>query len=169
MDIQTISIALAGIGIFLAAINFIVSSRQANQQRQMELLMQLYDRYSQPEFAKRWYTITEVHEWKDYDDYLVKYGPLINIDEASVFLSIGRFFEGLGVLVQGGFVDIDKVNALMYSQIVIFWKRYEHIIKETRVRFNNPTFGDHIEYLYDEITKYHTDDVITPTRTRNFR
>ena len=96
MDIQTISIALAGIGIFLAAINFIVSSRQANQQRQMELLMQLYDRYSQPEFAKRWYT-------------------------------------------------------------------------RARVRFNNPTFGDHIEYLYDEITKYHTDDVITPTRTRNFR
>jgi heme/copper-type cytochrome/quinol oxidase subunit 1 len=37
MDIQTVSIALAGIGIFIAAINFIVTSRKADQQRQVEV------------------------------------------------------------------------------------------------------------------------------------
>ena len=33
MDIQTVSVVLGGIGIFIAAINFVISSRKADQQR----------------------------------------------------------------------------------------------------------------------------------------
>jgi hypothetical protein len=44
MDVQTISIALAGVGIFIAAINSIISSRKADQQRQMELFTKIFNR-----------------------------------------------------------------------------------------------------------------------------
>ncbi|MCW4040091.1 MAG: hypothetical protein NWE83_04975 [Candidatus Bathyarchaeota archaeon] len=37
MDVQTISITVAGIGIFIAAINSIISRRKADQQRQTEI------------------------------------------------------------------------------------------------------------------------------------
>jgi hypothetical protein len=52
MDVQTISVAIAAIGLFIAAINQIYSNRQANQQRQAELFMQMYDRWSSKDFRR---------------------------------------------------------------------------------------------------------------------
>ena len=41
MDIQTVSIVVAMIGVFIAANSFVISSRKADQQRQMELFTQV--------------------------------------------------------------------------------------------------------------------------------
>jgi hypothetical protein len=59
MDVQTISLTLGGIGLFIAAVNSIISSRKADQQRQTEiqtrqaeLFMQFYNRWISRDFAE---------------------------------------------------------------------------------------------------------------------
>jgi hypothetical protein len=152
MDIQTISVAIAGIGILIAAINSVLSSRDTKRQRQMELLMQLYDRYSTKEFTRGWIDIV-TREWADYEEYEQKYGWLTNPDAASTRLSVGRFFEGLGVLVQEGYVDINLVNSLLNTHIVGYWERYGPIWKKRREQWGDFTMSDHTEFLYNELKK----------------
>jgi len=80
MDIQNVSIALAGIGIFIAAVNSIISSRKADQQRQTEietrqaeLFMHLYHRWSSPAFRKSMIKVwRDKHvSWTDFDDFML--------------------------------------------------------------------------------------------------
>jgi hypothetical protein len=71
VDIQTLSITLAGIGIFIAAINSMISRRKADQQRQMELFTQLYDDIVSEQFAENFLRVM-THEFRDFDDYVEK-------------------------------------------------------------------------------------------------
>lgn len=69
MDVQTVSIALAGIGIFIAAINFIVTSRKADQQRQMELFTQLYNQILTEDFIRNFREVMS-YDIDDFDEWL---------------------------------------------------------------------------------------------------
>jgi hypothetical protein len=73
-DIQTLSIALAAVGIFIAAINSILSNRRADQQRQTELFMNIYDRFQDKEYTKTMYRIIVEYQYADFDEFSQKYG-----------------------------------------------------------------------------------------------
>jgi hypothetical protein len=67
VDVQTISIVIADSGVFIAAVNQILSRRRADktaqlqlETRQAQLFMQLYNRYSSREFRT---AITKIMEW----------------------------------------------------------------------------------------------------------
>lgn len=66
VDVQTISIVVAAVGVFIAAINSVYSSREATRQRQTEietrqaeLFMQMYRDWSAPGFRKAIQTMDE--------------------------------------------------------------------------------------------------------------
>lgn len=63
MDVQTITVVIAGIGVIIGVVNSLLSSRKADQQRQAELFMQMYERWSTPDFQKAHYRLLVHHSW----------------------------------------------------------------------------------------------------------
>lgn len=162
-SIETVSIALAGIGIFIAAINSIISSRKADQQRrteidtrQAELFMQLYNRYITREFRS---AIIELRKWSwdNFDDYIEKYGPITNPDATTLHITTQNVFEGIGVMVQRGLIDKTMVVDLLWFALGIFWERFGPIWKEMRIRSGHPNLADQTEQLY-----YSVMDIVQP-------
>jgi len=161
IDIQTISIVSAAIGILIGVFNWIRKSSTAERQRQTEietrqaqLFMQIYDHFNETEFSTQYVKILFHWEWKDFEDWWQKYGPEANVEENASFASAARYYEGVGVLVKKGLIDIDLVGELMSSYIIRFWEPNEHVIKGMRERLNWPEVFQGFEYLYNELKKY---------------
>jgi hypothetical protein len=49
LDVQTVTVVIAGISVVIGVINSILSSRHAEQQRQVELFQQAYAQWTTPE------------------------------------------------------------------------------------------------------------------------
>ena len=57
MDIQTITVVIAGISVVIGVINSIRSNRRADEQRQVQLLSQIYGRLQEPDFLTEFFEI----------------------------------------------------------------------------------------------------------------
>lgn len=150
-DVQTISIGIAAASVVVALTYYSLQLRNQNRTRQAQLFMQLYDRFHDKEFMKKFVDINDLWEWRDYDDFLKKYGPETNLEAYSSWASVGNFYEGMGVLVKRKLIDVNLVDDLMSGFILRFWDKIEPIIKEFRERENWPQAYEWIEYLYNEI------------------
>lgn len=79
---------------------------------------------------------------------------MVDVDSESYvdFMFLGTFFEGLGVLVKKGLIDVALVQDLVSQRIIWYW---EHVagpmFEEIRQYTNDPTQWDHIEHLYHEM------------------
>jgi hypothetical protein len=103
--------------------------------RQAQLLMSLYQKWSEPEFQEAWTAINTV-QYSSYDDYTAKYGAQSNPDFNRKLTILGSFFEGLGVFVKRGFIDASLVDDLMSMYIVSYWQKIGPLALEWRKRFN---------------------------------
>lgn len=149
MDVQTVSIALAGIGIFIASINFIVMSRKADQQRHMELFMGIYDRFHADDFTKAQMDYN-LWDWGDASNLIDDQYIIDNAAEYGQFFKLSKYYEGIGVLVTRGLFDLDLVEDLMGNNVIGFWEKAKPVFKEMQRRWD-PRHGNSIEALYDAV------------------
>jgi len=152
IDIQTISVSLAALGILVAATYYTLTVRNQNRTRQAQLFMQIYSVFRTEEFQDN---ITEIMSWKwnDYDDFLEKYGPTTNPKAWRALGSVAGYFEGIGLMVNKKLIDISLVENLMSTHIIIFWEKINPLSIELRRAFNRPQIDVWKEYLYNEIKK----------------
>jgi len=91
-------------------------------------------------------------EYKDYDDFVQKYGlPFAEGPVQTVFLVVGNFFEGIGILLKNRFVDVDLVTELF--AVEPFWLKWKPLVEGTRKQYGGPRMLEWFEYLYDEVKK----------------
>lgn len=114
--------------------------------------MKLYERWSDKDFQRRWMDVVYNWEWKDYDDFEMKYGSS-NIEAFSSSFSVSAFFEGIGVLVKRKFIDIGLVDDLMSTSILWYWEKTAPYLIESRKRLNRPQLLEWGEYLFNEMRK----------------
>jgi len=162
--IESIPYVLTGIGIIISILYYtsvltnanrtrelqLKSQQQAEETRQAQLFMQIYSKFHDREFLKTIMPIILEWEWTDYDDFQSKYG-VNNFEEYSRFYTVVDYFEGIGVLVKRGLIDISFINDLFSGFTVMFWEKLESFIMESRVRRNFPHFCEYFEYLYREV------------------
>ena len=105
IDYQTLSIIFAGISIGIASIYYALTLRRAAKDRQTtletrqaQLFMQIRDKWDKDMIRRRFEIIS--WEWENYGDFMEKYGPESNPEAWSNLISMGQFFEGVGVLVK---------------------------------------------------------------------
>jgi len=160
VTIETISIVFTGLSISLAAFYYINTLRinQRNQQMQLEtrqlaLFMPLYEVYRDREFRRQLAELRN-QEWTTTDDFLQRYGPESNPDAFATRVSVGSYFDGIGVLVKRGHVDVGMVNDLIGNSIISVWEKFGTEFIDTRTRTSNPYIYTDFEYLYSEIMKY---------------
>lgn len=147
VDVQTVSIAVASAGVFLAAIYYILQIRYQKKMRQSDLVLRLYATFGSNEFQERWTEFIK-GEYKDYNDFAKKYRIRSNPSPESCWL-----FEALGVLLKNKLIDINLVDDLFTGPSKWFWEKLKPIAEDTRKTFNYPQYAEHIEYLYNEMKK----------------
>jgi hypothetical protein len=155
LTLQTISIALTGLTVSIAAIYYTLTLRYArkNQQMQLEtrqaqLFMQIYGQWNTMEHGLQ-YEKSMRMEWTDFNDFDEKY--MNDIEAYTGWRMMARFFEGIGVLVQRGLIDVTLVDDLMSGETMRYWEKFQPLIKEMRARYNWPQAVEWVEYLYDQI------------------
>jgi hypothetical protein len=144
---------LPAFALVVAATYYYINATNTIKQRKAQLLMNLHTQFRDKDFLDRWTEKFYHWEWKDFDDYLEKYGPSTNINAFASYTSTCAFFEGIGVLVKNKLVELELVEELMYSPICMMWEKTEEITKGFREHYDSPDFWEWYEYLYDELQK----------------
>ena len=153
VDIQTVSIAIASAGVFLAAIYYILQLRHQAKMRQTDLVMRLYSIYGSPEFQEASMKASLL-ELTDYSDLVKKYPAVENrITVMRDFHSTATFFEGIGVLLHRKLISIDLVDDLLSTPIIYTWDRFGPFVKSMRESLKRPQIWEWFEYLYNEMQK----------------
>jgi hypothetical protein len=151
VDIQTISIAIASAGVFLAAIYYILQIRHQNRMRQTDLVIRLASDMRSVEVVA---AFADMHgaEFNDYDDFVKKYGMPFSRNQVPMSLvMIGNYFEELGVLFSNKLLDAHLVDQLF--PISKAWEKMEPVIKGLRKEYRTQTYYEWFEYLYNEMKK----------------
>jgi len=152
IQIEYLPIVLTGIGIIVSILYYTMTLRNSNKTRQAQLFMNLYEVYRGMDFRRRWYS-TSSWEWSDHDDFLLKYGPDTNVEAFSTFNSILGFFEGVGMLVRRGYVELDLVEDLLDIPADVIWEKFKDIVYASRQKRNWPQLFANYEYLIQELGK----------------
>lgn len=115
------------------------AQRQTLETRQAQLLMQIYERYNHQEFWKEYMDIFQVKNEKEL---------------TSERLAIVGYFEGVGLLVEKGLIDVELVADLMFRPITSIWEHVSPFIQERRARWGDPILWIHYEHLYGVVKDY---------------
>ena len=151
--LQTIGL-LVGIAYYL----IIMRNSQRNQQIQLEtrkvqLFIQLYQQLTSEETLKASMELMTL-DIKDNDEYLKKYDSSVNPAHYAKRAHIWWIYNSIGELLRMGTIEHDLIDRLQLdAQVIIMWEKWEHIIKETRVRENLPHIWEGFEHLYNETKK----------------
>jgi hypothetical protein len=89
----------------------LAAQEHATETRQAQLFMQIRGNYDM-DMIRRRYELQN-WEWDDYEDFMSKYGPDTNLESWSKLISVGQYFEDIGVLVKRGLIDPDLVDDLL--------------------------------------------------------
>ena len=84
-----------------------------------------------------------------------KYGWVKNREK--YVSNVGRltgYFEGIGVLVKEEYVNIRLIALMSTGVTKMFWEKMSPFVLEARVKLDIPVFMSETEYLYQELTRY---------------
>ena len=150
VDIQTVSIAIASAGVFVAAIYYVLQIGHQNKMRQTDLVVRLYSAFSGKELQEAYFEVRQL-EFVDYDDFMKKY----RMPSKSILplWQVCKFFDGVGVLLHRKLVDIGLVDELFHTEATLLWEKVKPIAEGRRKELNQPTIYQPFEYLYNEMKK----------------
>ncbi len=153
-DIQMVSSVLASFSVIFGVVAWFYQMRENRRINQARLFMEVYNRYNEREITE---AIEDIHHnwsWVDYDDFWSKYGPESNIEKYTSMQIVSRFFDGVGVLVDKGLVDIDLVNRLMGGTVIRNFEVTEDLRDRSREKLDRPHLYENWEILYSKIKTY---------------
>ncbi|MCX6654153.1 MAG: hypothetical protein NTY03_03420 [Candidatus Bathyarchaeota archaeon] len=159
VDIQTIGVLVTATSVTIAAIYYIITLRSNNKTRRAQMFMQIYDHWNDDDFSKHYLNIWGYQpktswetSFKDFDDF--KSRVIENTEKYRSLAVMIRFFEGIGVMVKEGLIDIRLVALTMAGDTKIFWEMLKPVINQWRLEMRYPRLCDETEYLYGELMKY---------------
>ena len=165
--VQTIAL-IVGIAYYLTIMRNQQKTREltlkaqehAAETRQAQLYMQLYSFYDNKEFLKDYGNINTVYVYDDVEDWWERYSPQADVEAYSSWLRVGRFLDGVGILLKRNLIDPPLVFELLGDIIRGAWEGMddtlgmERFVKEGRTFWSRPKLWQNFEYLYEEHMKY---------------
>jgi hypothetical protein len=162
--LQSISYIAGALGVCVAAIFYVLNLRisQKNQElmlktqqqtletRQAQMFMSIYDKNTSIEFSKAWEKIVFT-PWSTFQEYSKLWEDPVFNDEAML---VANIYEGIGVLVKEGLLDIRLVALLMCGKVLRYGEKIMPILDEGRRAMGYRRWLSETEYLYNELIKY---------------
>jgi hypothetical protein len=162
VDVQTVSIVIASASVVAGVIYYILQIRHQTKIRQTDLVNRLYSTFISTEFMDATIKFSSL-EFKDYEDYVNKYGPMSHAGkygltfndtpELKGLYAVDNFFNQVGILLHRGLIDAGLVRDVFGYRIEFLWKKAEPLIYGFRKELNQPEAGKWFEYLYNEMKK----------------
>ena len=151
VDIYEISAVLAAVGVLIGVIYYILDIRHQRQVRKTDLVISLSDFGTRRDFLEACADVFDA-DFKDYGDFVKKYGPLFSKKPIPMsFFIVSNFMERVGVLLSNRLLDISLVSQLM--TVTEFWEKMKPVIEGVRQEENNQNYYAYFEYLYNEMKK----------------
>lgn len=163
IDLATLSTMVAAISVVVGVILAVLQLRDFVRTRQTDLIMRLYSVFGSREFQEAWVETMRL-EFKDYQEYLNKYGAGSERPVYSSVNMVASFFEGIGILLRRQLVNINLVDDLFSSDIIITWHKIKPLAEGWRRQFNRPQISEYFEYLHGEMQKRER-QLVKPTKT----
>ena len=138
------------VGILVGIVYYVTMLRHSETARRTQMFMPLYSRVIDAEYRRHFSDIM-VWEWSDYDEWERKYYE--NRDEWAKLMNVLNIQDWVSVLLERKQIDVGLVRDVMRESTIRFWERIEPIVKEFRVRWDLPRFGEGAEFLYREMKK----------------
>lgn len=153
-DVAIASIVVACMSVVVASVLAVLQLRHQNETRQAQLFMDIYDEFYNPKWHRSWMELV----------YVVQDEEMIDSDGIPIFLkgeidkyvgasALASYFEGIGLLVKKGLIDIELVAELMSTPLIFVWQRVEELVKRVRELTGRPQIYEWFEYLYNEMLK----------------
>ena len=151
-DITSISAIIAAVGVLVGVVLTVQELRHVVRQRQTDLVTRLsYDISTNREFLEASVDVVEA-EFKDYDDFVKRYGKLISKKQVPMsFTMIGNFYEQVGVLLKNKLIDASLVDQLL--PVLMMWEKMKPMIEGMREEYHDQGIFEWFEYLYNEMKK----------------
>jgi hypothetical protein len=151
VDVQTVSIAIASVGVFLAAIYYVLEIRHQSRLRQTESVIRLSPWFNMNAREVQ-EAVTQVCslKYKNYKDYLERYSEK---PEHMTLKILGNYFEGIGILVYRKLVKADIVYDFWGEIIQSSWEKIQPLVADMRKDIGDSNTFRFWEYLYNEMKK----------------
>jgi hypothetical protein len=150
---QELQVYVTAIGVIIALAYYYVFIRSQISTRKAQLFMQIYSRFNENKF---WETNFEMRRRLDlWEAEAVLESGYLTLDTQSLsqFNAFAAFFEGIGVLVKRGLIDLKLVNDLMASTISDSWESMKPIIERIRKQRDDVSYYKGFEYIYNQVKK----------------
>ena len=152
IDYGTLSIVLTGIGIIVAISYYTLTLRNADRTRQAQLFMQMYNRWRDDTKGLDVNSVV-MTKLSGFNEFLEKNQSDENFKE--VLDALFGFYEGLGVIVKEGYMDI-RLVALMWAGLTrrFYENIVDPIIDGVIEYWNSPRAWSETVYVCKELIKY---------------
>ena len=152
-DLVAIFGVIAGLSYYVLTVrNSQKMQKTALETRQAQFFMQIYSELSSKEFQHDHDNFIVNAEWDSYEDFMQKYGHRTGDGEIHDQGShVATYFEGVGLLVKRGLLDVSLVDDLMSSMVIRFWEKFRPLVLEMREAENMPQISEWLEYLYNRV------------------
>ncbi len=152
VGITEISAVVAAIGVVVGVAYYILEMRNQTRIRKTDLVMRLSSFGTRRDFLEACNDIFEA-DFKDYDDFVEKYGSLFSKEQVPMsFFIVGNFLERIGVLLKNKLLDVSLVSQMMIS-VTDFWEKMKPVVEGVRKAEHQPGYYQSFEYLYNEMKK----------------
>ncbi len=143
-------------GILVGIAYYITTLRLAQKAREAQVFLQFSNRIADDRFLVGFRNLLVIDSSTLVDFILkevTKDSPIR--DQWINIWYIIRSLEDLGGIVRGGFLGMSVIAYTTSGVIKMTWEKIAPHIDEFREESNNIRWGSEIEYLYDELMKYH--------------
>jgi len=141
LDVSSVSAIVAAVGVIVGVVFAVFQLRDFVRTRQTDLVMRLYSTYGSREFQEAWVETLRM-EFKDYKDFLEKYGATSGKPAYVPVNMVANFFEGIGILLHRELVSIALVDDLFSSDIILTWHKMKPIVEGWRKQFSRPQMSE---------------------------
>ena len=147
---QMILSTLQTICLLVGITYYLITLKNQNKARQAQLFMNIH-RETQSKEAQTDFLDIETIEMNSAEDWIKLREDRESFTVIAKYLS---YYEGIGVLVREGLIDVGLVAKLSSGNIIWFWEKYREGTIDIREHYNWPRWAIEVEYLYDKILDY---------------
>ena len=129
IDIQTVLTYLTLISVPVGVFYHIMTLRNQSKTRKTQLFMEVYNKFNDSVEKTQEFMAFNRLEFDGYEDFIQKYSWESNPRVRAQLYYMMMFYEGIGLLVKRGLIDIEMVEDFMSGVIMGFWGRYGPVLK----------------------------------------
>ncbi|MBL7169174.1 hypothetical protein ISS40_10915 [Candidatus Bathyarchaeota archaeon] len=158
VQMEVLALILTGLGIIASILYYASVLRNANRTQLMQLetrqasfFMQIYNRMLDKDFMEVWHKVLG-YDYSDPEAAMRRYDSEVDSEERVNVDLIAQWYEGLGVLVKEGLLDIHLIAVMFPLTVINGWNALGPMI--TEMQKTSSSRGSNFEYLYDELMRY---------------